>query len=64
MSIKLAEQQTLWAHHGQTTSKQRCSNVINVDINDVSTSFDHDVRAGYIPKYKPNKTWVSETLYF
>ena len=21
-----------WAHHGQTTSKQRCSNAINVDI--------------------------------
>ena len=23
---------TQWAHHGQTTSKQRCSNAINVDI--------------------------------
>ena len=23
---------TQWAHHGQTMSKQRCSNAINVDI--------------------------------
>ena len=29
--LKETKVRTQWAHHGQTTSKQRCSNVINVD---------------------------------